>query len=195
MLPAQKINDLGDDGEFFGPRERTHTPNEYEKTTYYLGIAGGSHHPDLLYRSNFLTHRFPAPVGRFGQIPTKSLRGVFNTSLNRVWDTVGPKIRDILKTHNITWASIDPARFFTHPLSGDNGKGSLGPPIIWIAVKPGSTTSDTAHRVSQEILALLLKDGVSDVVVEWREAVLRRLTGPPLLQHVDNGDVTHHLRR
>ena len=54
-------------------------------------------------------------------------------------------------------------------------EGSLGPVVIWIGVIPGSTSSDTAHEVSQEILVLLLKNGVENVVVEWHEAVVQRL--------------------
>ncbi|KAI9512445.1 hypothetical protein F5148DRAFT_1365369 [Russula earlei] len=53
------------------------------------------------------------PVGRFAHVPIKSLRGVFGTPLNKVWDTVGPQIRDIIKARKIQWSSIDPARFFT----------------------------------------------------------------------------------
>ena len=37
----------------------------------------------------------------------------------------------------------------------DEAKGSLGPVIIWVGVTPGFTSPDTAHDVSQEILALL----------------------------------------
>jgi len=42
---------------------------------------------------------------------------------------------------------------------------------------PGSTSPETAHDVSQQILALLRKNGVEDVVVEWREAVAQKLVG------------------
>ncbi len=56
-------------------------------------------------------------------------------------------------------------------------KGSLGPVVIWVGVMPGSTSPETAHDVSQQILALLRKNGVEDVVVEWREAVAQKLVG------------------
>ncbi|KAI5993685.1 hypothetical protein EDC04DRAFT_2910737 [Pisolithus marmoratus] len=170
-------------------------PDEYERTSYYNGIAGDGDHPDLVYRSDFLTTPFPKPVGRYAHIPVKSLRGVFDTLLNGVWDTVGPQIRDLIKAQKIDWSSIDPARFFTHALLGEGAKGSLGPVVIWVGVVPGSTSADTAHEVSKEILALLQKNGVVDVVVEWREAVLQRLAGPPLMRHVDSSDATHYVRR
>ena len=89
--------------------------------------------------------------------------------------------------------SVDPARFFTHPAEG--GKGSLGPVVIWIGVEPGTTSPETAHEVSQEILALLRRNGVEGIVVEWREAVLQRLAGLPLLPTVDSSDATQNVRR
>ncbi|KAI0252071.1 hypothetical protein BJV78DRAFT_1275122 [Lactifluus subvellereus] len=171
-----------------------HSPDVYERMSYYNGITGDSDHPELVYRSDFLTTCFPRRVGRYAHIPVKSLRGVFDTPLNSVWDTVGPQIRDLIKAHKIHWSSVDPARFFTHGPPGEE-KGSLGPVVIWVGVIPGSTSSDTAHDVSQGILELLLKNGIEGVVVEWREAVLRRLAGPPLMRHVGSGNATHYVRR
>ena len=156
-----------------------HGPDEYERKAYYNGITGDRDHPHLVYRSDFLATPFPRPSGRYGHIPVKSLRGVFDTPLNAVWDIVGPQIRDIIKAHKIHWSCIDLVRFFTHAPLGGDAKGSLGPVVIWIGVTPGSTSIDAAHEVSQEILTLLQKNEVNDVVVEWREAVLHRLAGPP----------------
>ncbi|KAG8743173.1 hypothetical protein FRC10_000315 [Ceratobasidium sp. 414] len=158
------------------------TPDKYERGAYYNGIAGDWDHPEL-------------PSGRYGHIPIKSLRGVFDTPLNGVWDTVGPKIRDLIKARKINWSSVDPARFFTHGPTGEEEKGSLGPVVIWVGVIPGSTSSDTAQEVSQKILTLLLENGVEDVVVEWREAVCQRLAGPPLMRHVCSNNATHYVRR
>ena len=172
-----------------------HGPDEYERTSYYNGITGDADHPDLVYRSDFLTTPFPKPIGRHAHLPIKSLRGVFDTPLNGVWDAVGPKIRDLIKARKINWSSIDPARFFTHAPLGEDAKGSLGPIVIWIGVIPGSTSPNTAHNVSQEILTLLRESGVDGAVVEWREAVPRRLAGPPLMRHVDSTNATHYVRR
>ncbi|KAF9064852.1 hypothetical protein BDP27DRAFT_1425347 [Rhodocollybia butyracea] len=176
------------------PNLSVHGPNEYERTSYYNDITGDDEHPDLVYRSDYLTTPFPKPTGGFAHLPVKSLRGVFDTPLNGVWDTVGPQIRDLIKARKIDWSSIDPARFFTHPPPEDT-KGSLGPVVVWIGVAPGSTSADTAHEVSQEILTLLQKNGVDGAVVEWREAVPRRLAGPPLMRHVDSSNSTHYVRR
>src|SRR5712672_3627655 len=150
-----------------------HTPNNYERTSYYNGITGDGDHPELVYRSDFRTTLFPRPAGRFTNLRIKSLRGVFDTPLNDVWETVGPKIVELIKAWKVDWSSVDPARFFTE-LPGEEEKASLGPVVIWVGVIPGSTSSDTAHEVSQEILALLQEHGVKDVVVEWRKAVLQR---------------------
>jgi hypothetical protein len=171
-----------------------YTPTEYERTTYYNGIIGDDH-PELVYRSDFLTTPFPKPVGRYAHIPVKSLHGVYDTPLNGVWETVGPKIVDLITTRKINWSSVDPARFFTHATPGEEEKGSLSPVVIWVGVSPGSTSSDAAHEVSQEILALLREHEVKDAVVEWREAVLQRLAGPPLMRHVGSTNPTHHVRR
>lgn len=172
-----------------------HGPDAYERTSYYNGITGDGDHPDLVYRSDHITTPFPRPVGRHTHLPVKSLRGVFGTPLNNVWGTVGPKIRDLIKTHKLQWSSVDAARFFTHGPPGEEAEGTLGPVVIWVGVVPGSTSSDAAHDVSQEILMLLEKHGIRDIVVEWREAVLQKLAGPPLLRHVGSGNATQHVRR
>ncbi|ETW80721.1 hypothetical protein HETIRDRAFT_115919 [Heterobasidion irregulare TC 32-1] len=149
-----------------------HGPDAYERTSYYNGITGDGDYPDLVYRSDFLTTPFPKPVGRHAHVPVKSLRGVFDTPLNDVWDAVGPHIRDLIKAYEIHWSSGPP---------GEEAKGSLGPVVIWVGIILGSTSPNTAHDVSQEILKLLLKNGVEDAVVEWREAVPQ------------SGNATHHV--
>lgn len=173
----------------------TPTPDEFERISYYNGITGNHEHPLLLYRSDFETKLFPKPRGRFFNLPVKSVYGVYDTPLNIVWDTVGPAILNLVKARTKDWTSVDPARFFTHVSPGEEGKGSLGPVVIWVGVRPGSTSSDTAHEVSQEILGLLETNGVPDAVVEWREAVPQRLARLPLMGHVGSDDPTHQFRR
>ncbi|KAG5649304.1 hypothetical protein H0H81_004717 [Sphagnurus paluster] len=107
-----------------------YSPDEYERIAYCNGIAGGDDHPELVYRSDFYTTPFPKPSGRFPSIPVKSLRGVFNTPLNSVWDTVSPHIRDLIKARKIQWSSIDPARFYTYGPAEERQNGSLGPVVI-----------------------------------------------------------------
>ena len=154
-----------------------HSPTAYEKQFYYNGITGGSDHLELIYRSDYHTTPFAKPTGKYGQVPVKSVHCVFDTPLNAVWGTVGPQIRNVVKAHGVKYSSIDTARFYTHGPPGEEEKGSLGPPVIWMGVWPGSTSAETAHDVSQAILTLLEKNEVTEVVVEWREAVVQRLAG------------------
>jgi hypothetical protein len=41
-----------------------HGPDEYERTSYYNGITGDGDHPDLVYRSDFLTTPLSADTPR-----------------------------------------------------------------------------------------------------------------------------------
>ena len=131
-------------------------------------------------------------MGRHAHLPTKSVQSVYNTPLNKVWDTVGPQIRDLVKDRQVRYSSIDPVRFVTY---GEDDVGTLGPVVIWVGVYPGSTSPDTAHEVSQDILALLVQNGVQDAVVEWREAVPLKLAGPALVRVMGSNNPTAHVRR
>ena len=71
----------------------------------------------------------------------------------------------------------------------------MGPVVIWVGVIPDTTSSETAHEVSLEILGLLKDEWIEGVVIEWRESVLQGLAGPPLLPAVDMSDTTYHVRR
>ncbi|KAL7283983.1 hypothetical protein ACG7TL_001256 [Trametes sanguinea] len=123
-----------------------YAPDEYEKRSYYNGIAGDGDHPVLVYRSDYDSTPFPKPSGRFASLPVKSLRGVFGTPLNEKWPIVGPAICAILKDFGLRRWSVDPARFFTHGPVGDEAQGKLGPVVIWIGVMPGSTTPTLPTR-------------------------------------------------
>ncbi|KAH9995930.1 hypothetical protein BJV74DRAFT_829067 [Russula compacta] len=61
--------------------------SEYERRTYYQGISLDP--PELLYRSDLLDNPFPHPKGRYFPTPTKTVHGVFNTQLNKVWSDRG----------------------------------------------------------------------------------------------------------
>lgn len=133
------------------------------RDSYYNGVAGYEDHPPLLYRSDYFKTLYPTPSGRFFRLPIKSIHGVFNTPLNKVWENVRYQIRDLLKARNIKRSAIDPARFVTE---GQDHELTIGPVVIWVGVCPDSTSSETAHNVPQEILALLKQNGVDDVEVE-----------------------------
>ncbi|TFY58479.1 hypothetical protein EVG20_g8136 [Dentipellis fragilis] len=165
--------------------------SELEKAAYYNGIAGMNDHPKLLYRSDFAINIFHKPQGRFNRLTRKSVREVYDTSLSKVWHTVGRRIRDLVKASNVRYSSIDPVRFVTY---GEDDEKTLGPPVVWVGVPPSSTTPGIAHKVSQAILVLLAEHGAEDVVVEWREAVLSMFSGPPLMEVVRRGNPTSHVR-
>lgn len=188
VIPALALASQDSDSTVVSP----YAVSEYEKIAYYNGITDNGDHPNLLYRSDFFTNPFPKPQGRFAHLPSKSLREVYDTSLNKVWHTVGPQIRDLVKGRKLRYSSIDPARFVSY---GEDDEQTLGPPVIWVGVHPNSTSPDTAHEVSQDILALLAENGVQDVVVEWREAVLSKLSGPPLMRVVGSNNPTAYVRR
>ncbi len=169
-----------------------HAVSDYDRTSYYNGVTDDGEHPDLLYRTGSAKYPWIRPAGRHAHTPPKSLRGVHGTPLNRVWATVGPQVRDLVRGGVKARYSIDPARFITH---GEDGEETLGPVVIWVGVYPHSTSADTAHQVSQSILALLEKNGVQDVEVEWHESVLWKAAGPALLRVVRTNNPTVHVRR
>ncbi|CAA7270321.1 unnamed protein product [Cyclocybe aegerita] len=155
-----------------------HAVSEYEKVTYYNGIAEEGEHPDLLYRTGSDKYPWIKPAAdRQDHLPTKSLRQVHGTPLNKVWNTVGLQVCELVKSAVGTRFSIDPARFATC-IHGQEGESTLGPVVIWVAVSPGSTSADTAHEASLAILELLWKNGIKDVEVEWCEAVTFRMGDP-----------------
>ena len=168
-----------------------YTPSEWEKEVYYHGVSIDP--PQLLYRSDYAHTPFPRPIGRFQSIPSRTAHGVFNTPLNPVWSTVAPRIRDMLKARKIQYSAIHAVRFGTHD---EDGQESLGPVVIWIAVRPDSTTADDAHLASPEILQLLQANNVNGAVVEWFEGVVEKLSGPALLPVTDyDTDPTYYVRR
>jgi len=152
--------------------------SDYERTSYYNGITDEGDHPDLLYCTGSAKYPWIEPKGRHAYQPTKSLCGVYRTPLNDIWSTVGPQVRELVKDRKIRYSSINPARFITH---GEDREETLGPVVIWVVVYPGSTSADTAHEVSQNILELLEKNGVKGVEVEWCEAAPWKAAGSALL--------------
>ncbi|KAF8881065.1 hypothetical protein CPB84DRAFT_1873641, partial [Gymnopilus junonius] len=74
-------------------------------------------------------------------------------------------------------------------------EGTLGPVVIWVSVYPGSTSAETAHQVSQDILRLLADRDVYGVDVEWSEGVTSRMAAPALLSIVGKPDATSYARR
>lgn len=150
--------------------------SDRERTTYYRGIS--SRPPQLLYRSNLLSHPSPTtPLrrGTFTFLPTKTVHGISNTPLAAVWGTVSLRICDLLKDGKINYSIVQAVRFALSYGAGSGVEKKLGPVVVWIAVYPGTTTAENAHDASPGILALLEANGVEGAVVEWYEGAIKML--------------------
>ncbi|KAF9047801.1 hypothetical protein BJ165DRAFT_1468210 [Panaeolus papilionaceus] len=167
-----------------------HLISNYERHYYYHGISRNP--PKLLYRSDLETNPFPIPQQgtHFSKIPYKTVNGVFNTPLNPIWDTqVFPRVSAAMKTHGIKWSSINTARFTTvtdHNIT-------TGPIVIWIAVRPNTTTSEALRDASPAILNIFTKFEIMDVVLEWYEGEMHHLAGPSLMNVVNRTNPTFGL--
>ena len=164
-----------------------HAVPNFEASSYYLGTSLDP--PTLLYRTGHDKYPFVKPSGFEAYRTFKSVRGVYGHPLNAVWKTVGPLVRDLLKTQRINYTSVDVARFITY-----EDEEIFGPVVIWVGVYPGSTAADTAHDSSKDVLALLKGYDIEDVEVEWRESIYQRSGSPALLRSVDHLDTTVDVR-
>lgn len=158
--------------------------SKYEMNFWYHGVSGNP--PKLMWRSDLETNPFPVPPPgtNFFKIPTKTAHGVFNTPLNDVWDdTVAPRILASMKAHGLKYSALKTARFSTV----EDGKDeTLGPIVVWIAVRPNTTNAGAVRDATPDILHILADVQITDVVVEWYEASVVRLVGPPLMSVEDN---------
>lgn len=154
--------------------------SEYEMKFWYHGVSGNP--PRLMWRSDLETNPFnatPPPGARFFKIPTKTAHGVFNTPLNDVWDdTVAPRILASIKAHGLKYSALKTARF---SIVEDGKDETLGPIVVWIASRPNTTTAWAVRDATPDILHILADVQITDVVVEWYEASVVRLDGPPLM--------------
>lgn len=102
----------------------------------------------------------------FFKIPTKTVHGVFGTKLNEVWHDVAPQIIAFMKARGLKYSSLTTARFSTE----DGGESTLGPVVVWIAVRPDTAKPRDVCDATPDILQILAKFNITDVVVEWYEA-------------------------
>ncbi|KAJ2916546.1 hypothetical protein MD484_g3847, partial [Candolleomyces efflorescens] len=156
----------------------------FEQRFWYHGIS--SNPPKLLYRSDLETNPFPTPTPgtRFFNVPIKTAHGVFRRRLNAVWDTVAPLILEVVKAHGIQYSALMTARFSTSEVGQE--QETYGPAVVWIAVRPGTTNAEALRDVTPEILAILAKEDITDVVVEWTEGTVERLVDLPPKNAEDN---------
>jgi hypothetical protein len=146
--------------------------SKYERQFYYHGVGD----LQLMWRSDLETNPFPipAPGTRFFKIPTKTVHGVFNTPLNAVWDKVAPLIIASMKASGLQCSALTTARFSTVE---DGKEPTLGPVVIWIAVRPNTAKPRDVCDATPDILQILAKFNITDVVIEWYEGLVVRLVG------------------
>jgi hypothetical protein len=146
--------------------------SKYEINFWYHGVSGNP--PKLMWRSDLETNPFPIPPPgtNFFKIPTKTAHGVFNTPLNDVWDTVAPRILASMKARGLKYSALKTARFSTV----EDGKDeTLGPIVLWIAVRPNTTNAGAVRDATPDILHILADVQITGVVVEWYEASVVKL--------------------
>ncbi|KAJ7600564.1 hypothetical protein C8J56DRAFT_813361 [Mycena floridula] len=118
------------------------------------------------------------PTGPEAYRRLKHLCPVFDHKLGDKWDYVGPKIRDILDKQQVRFSTIDVVRFRTVP--DQQTSAFTSPVVIWIGVLPDSLAGKDAFNSANLILALLDKEGITDVDIEFRESVFRPSAGAKL---------------
>lgn len=157
--------------------------SKYEMHFYYHGVGD----LQLMWRSDLETNPFPipAPGTHFFKIPTKTAHGVFGTKLNEVWDDVAPQIIASMKARGLQYSALTTARFSTVE---DGKEPTLGPVVVWIAVRPNTAKPRDVCDATPDILQILAKFNITDVVVQWYEGSVVRLDGPPLMSVVKNSN-------
>lgn len=158
--------------------------SKYEARFYYHGIGD----IQLLWRSDLEINPFPVPLAgtRFHNIPAKVVHGVFDTPLNEVWDQVAPKIISAIKARGLRYSALTTARFSTVE---NEVESRVGPVVVWIAVRTGTKPRD-ASDATPDILQVLSRFNISNVVVEWYEGEVVPLDGPPLIPGCHVADQT-----
>ncbi|KAI0044593.1 hypothetical protein FA95DRAFT_1574345 [Auriscalpium vulgare] len=145
--------------------------SKYEMKFWYHGISGDP--PELMWRSDLETNPFPVPPPgtNFFKIPAKNAHGVFNTPLNDVWDTVAPRILASMKAYGLKYSALKTVRFSTveYGKDSDDESETFGPVVVWIAVRPNTTSAAAVRDATPDILHILADAQITDVVVEWYE--------------------------
>lgn len=168
-----------------------HLISRFEQVHYWNGISIDP--PELLYHSDLESNPFPVPLPgtRWAQLPVKTVGRVFNTPLKAVWHIVAPLIIALLKNRGVKYSALKTACFSTRD---KDGKRSLGPIVIWIAVDPNTTSASAARDALPDILCILSDHVVEGAVVGWHEGTVEKLSGPALMRITDETNLTHHVR-
>lgn len=123
----------------------------------YTDLPGG---PPTVYKSG------PAwPVGIDPDLRPPS----FNHPMRKIWDDIGPRIVQSLKSHGVKWSSINPAAF----ADGDEAK-PFCPFLVWVGVIPESLPYDTAVAAANTIKGILAEASFPEIEVAFCESVVER---------------------
>jgi len=136
--------------------------SDLEAKHYYYGLRS---RPILVARTGNDTWKLS--TGPWAHPPCKELRPVGNHPLNRVWDSLGSQIHDILESKGVKWTSMDVVRI---GIVDEH----IAPVIIWIGVMPNTLSREDGSVVVKECKQLLVANEILDVEVEIRESVVIR---------------------
>ncbi|KAI5885212.1 uncharacterized protein SCHCODRAFT_02645452 [Schizophyllum commune H4-8] len=149
--------------------------SEYEKWFYYHGNSN-----TLVYRSDLHTNPFPdpSPGARPPQRRFDHFSWHMHPALHDAWNAparVHHQVSEALKARGITFYDACLYRVREGDEDEDVWPAPQGRPIVWVLMPPGAVTAEVAHEVSEEIFALLEKQGIArgDLEVEWAEGHMR----------------------
>ncbi|KAF9493988.1 hypothetical protein BDN71DRAFT_1483222 [Pleurotus eryngii] len=160
-----------------------HLISEYERTNYYNGIS--TEPPKLLYHSNLESNPYPKRPheARYFTLPTRTTLPVTRMVLNNhVWGDIASQIINVIKQHSIQYSVLLPVHF--RIINGDDIE-TFSPLTMWIAVQPGTMTTETAHDASPDIFHIFHNCDISSTMVEWYEGFLLAVV-PILIEETDS---------
>jgi hypothetical protein len=156
--------------------------SQFEMDFYHHDISGSP--PLLLWRSDLKDSHFPVPAlgTRFFSIPVKTARGVIGMPLNAVWLAVAPAIVAHLKSCGMRYLAVQPVCFC---ILEDNMDRYLGPAVVWITVPVKFNNARAVCGAAPNILHILANLQITNVVVKWYQADIKKFIGPPLMSIED----------
>jgi hypothetical protein len=139
-----------------------------EAKFYYFGLPSC---PTLVARSS--TTPWEVPSGPEENWNFKELGVASRHPIREVWDSaedpLSRKMIDLLNSMKVQWTSIDMVRI------GYSEDMSFAPVVLWIGVMPASLNGYDGNEVVSKCLELLKEKDITDIEVEIRESIVRRL--------------------
>ena len=155
-------------GEISHPHPELPTPlSAMEANFYYLGFPSC---PILVARSS--TTPWEVPSGPEENWKLKELGLGSSHPIREVWEELGLRVCDVLKSMKVQWTSLNICRI------GYSEEMRFAPVVLWIGVKPASLNGYDGIEVVSKCLELLKENDITDIEVEICESVVERLNGP-----------------